>query len=166
MSYLVCHQSIKCHQMTYYNDIQWHSNCLNSNMLTTSDDIRWHRSRSWRIPDHKECKSIPKVANMVHSGIPIWSTLDYFGTGTSGWEKTNGIPLGFHWDSTGADAGLRQGHIHGRSFLDQFLDSHIPRLPWTRTAWRNSVKYVHMGCDYGRWYNANRHHHSQCDDMR
>ena len=97
MSYLVCHQSIKCHQRTYYNDIQWHSNCLNSNILTTSDDIRWHRSRSWRIPDHKECKSIPKVANMVYSGIPIWSTLDFFGMGTSGWAKTNGIPLGFHW---------------------------------------------------------------------
>lgn len=144
MSYLVCHQSIKCHRMTYYNDIQWHSNCLNSNILTTSDDIRWHRSRSWRIPDHKECKSIPKVANMV-----------YFGTGTSGWEKTTGIPLGFHW-----------GRCRTPPRAHPWPELPGPISRFTHWATAATVNTYRMGCDYGRWYNANRHHHSQCDDMR
>lgn len=84
----------------------------------TSDDI---------VQGHGEFQIIKNVK--VYQRLPIWSTVVYqYGLlwiSLVWGHQAERKPMGFHWDSTGADAGLRQGHIHGRSFLDQFLDSHI-----------------------------------------
>ena len=128
--------------MTYYNDIQWHSNCLNSNILTTSDDILWHRSRSWRIPDHKECKSIPKVANMVYRCLQWYTNMVYFGflwwdirLSENQWDST-GIPLGPMPDSAKgtsmAGASWTNFSIHTLGYRE-----HVPHgeIQWNMSTW-------------------------------
>lgn len=69
----------------------------------------------------------------------LMSSLDYldsFGMGTS-WDRGTGCKLrrfrGPSGGPSGAHAGLRQGHVHGRSFLDQLLH-------------RFAVHMMDMGC--------------------